>query len=508
MARTSRFFLPTVLLIVMPGLAAPRYVVMSNATPVAPYTNWPHAAATIQDAVDVSSAGDVVLVSNGTYAAGQVLAPEGSPYARVLATNGVIIRSVAGPDATTIVGQGPLASNAVRGVYLVNGALHGFTISNGHTAYAIFDIWLGSGGGVYASNALISNCVMVACQASSYGAGGCGGTYVDCVFRENGSNRYELTGGGLAQLTARPAAAQRCRFLNNSAKWGGGAMAHYLTDCAVVSNIAHGYGGGIIDSVAVATRLVGNRSTGTIRGGGGAYASVMTNCVITHNYSAIEGGGVDADSQCIDCLLTHNAAQNWGGASCLSSLYRCHVASNAAAYGGGILQGAAYTSLIHHNYATTRAGGAENAALYSCTIVRNEGPAGGVFGGTALNCVIYDNLGMAGPNVTNVTCTYTCTMPWQPGAGNLTNDPLFANPYVGDYTLLPLSLCHDAGQLESWMTGATDLAGNPRVVNGMVDLGCYENPMPESATIGWCALVCSAWRCTRRWPAHAHDRPC
>ena len=48
-------------------LAVDRYVSPSG-TDVPPYTNWNMAARSIQSAVDASSDGDVVWVTNGTYA--------------------------------------------------------------------------------------------------------------------------------------------------------------------------------------------------------------------------------------------------------------------------------------------------------------------------------------------------------------------------------------------------------------------------------------------------------
>ncbi len=71
------------------------------------------------------------------------------------------------------------------------------------------------------------------------------------------------------------------------------------------------------------------------------------------------------------------------------------------------------------------------------------------------------------------------------GTGNIVVDPLFADAEDGDFRLLAGSPCLDAGD-NAAVSGATDLAGNPRVQNGTVDMGAYEGavtpalPVPES----------------------------
>lgn len=53
---------------------------------------------------------------------------------------------------------------------------------------------------------------------------------------------------------------------------------------------------------------------------------------------------------------------------------------------------------------------------------------------------------------------------------------LFKDSANGNYRISVLSSCYDAGKLDAtWMTGATDLDGNPRVFHrNRVDIGCYE----------------------------------
>ena len=59
------------------------------------------------------------------------------------------------------------------------------------------------------------------------------------------------------------------------------------------------------------------------------------------------------------------------------------------------------------------------------------------------------------------------------GVGNFTNEPIFVNLAGGDLHLLPGSLCINAG-LNAAAPGPVDLDGNPRIVDGTVDVGAYE----------------------------------
>lgn len=70
------------------------------------------------------------------------------------------------------------------------------------------------------------------------------------------------------------------------------------------------------------------------------------------------------------------------------------------------------------------------------------------------------------PFSNNITC----------GSGNLFNlDPLFRDTANNDYSLLPCSPLLNAGSNAAAAGILTDIAGNPRIQEGTVDIGAYES---------------------------------
>lgn len=267
------------------GSAPVHYVNLDSANPMSPYVNWATAATNIQDAIDVASPGDEILVANGVYATGG-RAVHGTMTNRIAVTKPVTVRSVNGPQFATIQGwQVPGTTNgdgAIRCVYLTNGAsISGFTLVNGATRTSLNDQER-DGGGIWAesSSAVISNCVI----ALNAAWGGGGATYSGTLFDSTLANNTAVVGGGAYG----GAILNRCRVMGNSASGGGGAWGPItMNNCLVAGNSAS-QGGGVYGSTFAA----------------------LFNCTIVSNTAFSFGGGVvSSNGPIINCVIYYNQAQ-------------------------------------------------------------------------------------------------------------------------------------------------------------------------------------------------------
>lgn len=229
-----RFIAVFVLLFTAKVSATVRYVDVNSASPASPYTDWSTAATNIQDAIDASTPGDTVLVTNGVYATGGKVISAGFTN-RVALDKALLVASVNGYAATVIQGAwDPVSTNgpgAVRCAYLVDGAmLSGFTLQNGATTAT------GDGGGVacVSKKGIVSNCLLV-------------------------NNRAANHGGGISQGTLNNSLV----ISNSASQPGGGAYFTELNNCTLVNNYIPG---------------------STIGRGAGIYAGTVRNSVVVNNY--------------------------------------------------------------------------------------------------------------------------------------------------------------------------------------------------------------------------------
>jgi hypothetical protein len=404
----------------LPLHAATLYVWQDSPSAGPPYGTWATAAHGIQDAVDAAQPGDTVLVTNGVYATGG-RAVYGTMTNRVTVDRPVTLTSINGPESTIIQGakgtNGYNSDGAVRCVYLASGAtLSGMTLTNGATNTRDLD---------------------------------------------NAPNRdLERAGsGGGLWCESSNAVATNCVFTGNSAWQGGGAYGGTLSHCILIGNAAGLTGGGARGGTLNGCTLASNSANS----GGGACSATLKDCLLNGNSGWMAGGGA-TDCTLTNCTVMGGYTWYFGGGVSGGALDNCVLVGNTASSGGGAFQAVLNNCVISSNDGD----GAFECALNNCTLLSN---LVGASESTLTNCILYYNrLSTYG----DIMLSYCCTVP-APGAGfgNITNEPAFVDLAGGDFHLQPSSPCINGGN-NAYVTSATDLDGNPRIVNGTVDIGAYE----------------------------------
>ena len=255
--------------------------------------------------------------------------------------------------------------------------------------------------------------------------------------RTDGDYFFEICGGGA--WCAASGILSNCTLTGNSADNGGGSCYGTLNNCTLSGNTAADGGGGARYGTLNNCTLSGNSTSRpgamtTPTGGGGACFATLNNCTLSGN-SAYNGGGSSA-ATLNNCMLSGNTAFDAGGGSFCSTLNNCTLSGNSASrIGGG-------TSLDKLN-----------------------------------NCIVYFNTAPAEANFSASAFTNSCTTPDPGGTGNTTNDPQFVDAAAENYRLKTNSPCIDRGS-NAYVQGTTDLDGNPRIRNHVVDMGAYEFKQP------------------------------
>jgi len=223
---------------------------------------------TIQDGIDHTLEGGILIVAEGTYTGP-------GNYNIDFKGKAITVRST-DPNDPDVVANTIIDCNSLgRGFYFhseedSNSILAGLTITNGYAD---------NGGAIFCrySSPVISNC-FITCNRTSSPYGNGGGVW---------SNDSSLT-------------LCNCEITNNFAGcFGGGIYSGYgnvhILNCTVSSNVAVDRGGGIFNSHTYPT---------------------VTNCVISGNRSGNNGGGYHCwgrDSKITNCTISGNTALNNGG---------------------------------------------------------------------------------------------------------------------------------------------------------------------------------------------------
>jgi parallel beta-helix repeat protein len=362
---------------------------------VAPLTakTWyvPGDAATIQEGINLASAGDTVLVLCGTY------------YEHdIEMKSGVCLRSETG-EASCVTISAQLLGRVIYCRFVVGTArIEGFTITRG-SAY--------EGGGLYCldvSSPSVKNCVITGNSATDRGGGvycyaSSSPTFVNCTIKDNSGG----PGGGIACKDNSSPALTDCSLSDNTASTGGGMYCYNfctptLTNCTFSGNWAD-IGGGITVSrecTATLTNCTFSNNYADWRGGGMSTSfggsATLANCTFTNNSSSSGGGtcfASDGSSTLNNCSLIGNSASGAGGAmriqcngGCSSlALTNCSLTDNSAQKGGGIyMEGASYlaadTTEFHNNTASSSGANgyidSESEAVLTCCVPDLSGFAG------------------------------------------------------------------------------------------------------------------------------------
>jgi len=291
-------------------------------------------------------------------------------------------------------------------------------------------------------------------------------TITNCTF----SGNQGVFGGGMCNAHESSPTLTNCTFIRNSASHGGGMenavrSSPVLTDCTFSDNHAFSLGGGLknqgeCNPTLTNCKIIGN-TAGVVRvsygSGGGMYDRdgcnpILINCIITGNSAKGDSGGGGGGGICTRNLKIDSS----------QIFINCSFAGNSAPRGNSL----SYDSL-----------GKDFPSTVQLT-----------------NCILWDS----GNKIWNddsspIEITYSDIQGGWSGQGNINANPLFVDAdgvdnifgtEDDDLRLSPGSLCIDAGDNSAVpQSVVTDLGGNPRIVNGTVDMGAYETGVAPTVKI-------------------------
>ncbi len=431
---------------------------------VFPYITPANAANTLADAISATGAGDSLLVASTTYTGVDITIADGVKMYGAYDSGFSSRDLVSGKTVLDLTGNieiGPATT--------AESVLDGFEIMNGTGGSQLLPIAGKYGGGVWVYNATatIANSYIHDCDADNgeYGAGG--GIYANNSALALVNTEIELCGagqGGGIFVDGGSLTMTGCTIQNNDLIYtaenakGGGVYVGNSTSATFSGNTidansadvasSMGYGGGIYikntTSVSMDGDVVSNNISGlagTIGYGGGIHLEgshlTMTNVTLDNNQARTIGGGIDTD-----------------GSSTLS-MTGCKILNNTGMIGGGAYL-ASTESFVNHNLWVGNSGtasymlNATSGSFNGNTMNANTGSSvgGAYFSNTAIS--VMNNI-IANSTGFGLSCSGT-TLPtplycnvWNsstadyngvtPGAGCISQDPLFVDPASGDFHL-------------------------------------------------------------------------
>ena len=238
----------------------------------------------------------------------------------------------------------------------------------------------------------------------------------------------------------------------------------------------------------------------TIQGTAGTPSTIIdaagtgTRCVLAA-FDGFSYGRDDSDI-CTNSVIIGFTLQNgdWpmtygggDGGCALGGTYKSCIMVNGTAGGGGNAAQAVLENCLLKGGRGYNGGNANGCIIRNCTLVDGDALHSG---STYYNCAVYNSICIGSSLMIGSWDWGELVDSFSGEEKNVfTGDPGFVDAANGDYRLAAGSPCIDAGD-NSYATGDTDLAGNARIANGTVDIGCYEyggttvSPTPPAPTDG------------------------
>ena len=366
-----------------------------------------------------------------------------------------------------------------------------------------------NGGAVYKGVAVgctvVSNIVRRALtDMYAYGGGICSATMVEnCTVVSN----YSGYGGGVCN----------CTFINgteisyNRAQRGGGASNCALSDCMIAHNVA--------------TQYDYNETGG---GGGGLYQGSATNCIFRDNYASATAGSIylkncdiadsRIDANTVDSCVLHEISNIQTSFAIGNVAYPDGLAiTNMYMIGNSVklMRNTLVTNCTWRSTPSTEncamlyTASTGSASVENCTfvdnwiyyLVRTPGVSN-KFYISFVNCVFEGNRylenvscdvsGYDANYMTLTNCVYGVMSRRTVQAEGVEDSGCFQVmradcKFVGEgehpYSLKRKSPLRGRGLVLDWMADGTDIAGNPRLRDGVVDVGCYQCWLPQLGMI-------------------------
>ena len=372
------------------------------------------------------------------------------------------------------------------------------------------------GGGIFDSDGELSmlDCNFIGNIAGDNGGGiyNAGGelNLINCTFT---GNKAGDSGGG---IFGDKLILANCTFMENNAGDGGGIFAGSepaMDNCTFFKNSASNKGGGVFNSASGTDRIIFGNLASSDYGRTPNYPSEpgINNCTFTENTARYGGGMYNNGSSPIltNCTFSGNATNSKGGGMYNSNnsspiLRECAFIGNSGHdSGGGIYVDSSsiiLTNCMLNGNRVSQSGGAiyidkSDIYLINCTLIWNSAETGDSLACESfgwinsnveiINCILWDGgnaIWQEDDSIINIS--YSNIRGGWEGLNNIDVDPLFVDQLGPDHDpgtedddlrLVPVSPCVDAADPDYVASpNETDLDGNPRIVNGLLDMGAYE----------------------------------